>query len=79
MGDWSEHRDPTVKEAWNALRMIREAILNVDGWPDDYPVPDVGLKLVCSECGGKHIETRPNWRERPGRSIPRTTLAPTTQ
>ena len=41
----------------------REAIINVDGWPDDYPVPDVGLRLVCSQCGGKDISTRPNWRE----------------
>jgi hypothetical protein len=39
------------------------ARLNVDGWPADVPVPDVGLGLVCSACGGKEIETRPDWRE----------------
>jgi hypothetical protein len=26
------------------------------------PVPDVGLRLICSECGGKEIETRGDMR-----------------
>jgi hypothetical protein len=40
-----------------------EAVVNVDSLADELPVPDVGLKLKCSQCGGKQIETRPNWRE----------------
>jgi hypothetical protein len=39
------------------------AIVNVDTWPENYPVPDVGLKLRCSQCNGREIETRPNWLE----------------
>jgi hypothetical protein len=26
-------------------------------------MPDVGLKLRCSQCGGREIETPPNWLE----------------
>lgn len=41
-----------------------EASVNVDGWPDDMPVPDVGLKLRCSRCGGRNIKTIPDWANR---------------
>jgi hypothetical protein len=41
------------------------AIVNVDDWPAEVSVPDVGLRLRCSACGGKDIDTRPNWAERP--------------
>jgi hypothetical protein len=41
-----------------------ESSINVDGWPDDMPVPDVGLKLKCSRCGSKDIKTIPDWSDR---------------
>ena len=31
----------------------------------DYPVPDVGARMRCS-CGGRDIETRPNWPDNLG-------------
>jgi hypothetical protein len=40
-----------------------EALVNVDSLPDDFPVPDVALRLRCSVCHSKRIGTRPNWRE----------------
>jgi len=43
-----------------------EAVLEADQWPAEMPVPDIGLKLRCSACGGQEIATRPNWR---GQSI----------
>ena len=36
---------------------------NADHLPDDLPVPDVALRMRCSKCGSKEIETRPEWRE----------------
>jgi hypothetical protein len=39
------------------------AVINVDGLPDDYLVPDIALKLRCSRCGGRQIKTIPNWLE----------------
>jgi hypothetical protein len=46
-----------------------EGVLDVQRWPADTPVPDVGLKLRCSACGGRDIDTRPNWLERGGRRM----------
>ncbi len=39
-----------------------------------YPVPDVGVRMRCS-CGGRDIETRPNWPDNLG-VITRHTDAP---
>jgi hypothetical protein len=41
----------------------RTAVGNVDGLADTLPVPDVALKLRCSECDGRRIKTIPNWLE----------------
>ena len=41
----------------------QHAVLNADHLPADLPVPDVALRLKCSRCGSKDIETRPEWRE----------------
>src|SRR5829696_7661526 len=43
-----------------------EAVLGVQRWPADTPVPDVGLRLRCSACGGRDVDTRPNWLDRGG-------------
>ena len=37
--------------------------LNVDDLPDDFPVPDVALRLRCSACGSRNVKTQPDWRE----------------
>jgi Mn-containing catalase len=31
--------------------------------PDDFPVPDVALRLRCSTCGSRNVKTVPAWRE----------------
>ncbi|MCG8355457.1 MAG: hypothetical protein MI920_07810 [Kiloniellales bacterium] len=28
---------------------------------DDWPVPEVGAQLRCSDCGSKDVATRPAW------------------
>jgi hypothetical protein len=38
-------------------------VVDVTGFPDDYPVPDVALKLRCSACGSKQIRVRLNAAE----------------
>jgi hypothetical protein len=30
---------------------------------DDMPVPNVGLRLHCSRCGGRNVTTMANWSE----------------
>ncbi len=32
-----------------------EGVVDVSGFPDDFPVPDVALKLRCSACGSRRI------------------------
>jgi hypothetical protein len=43
------------------------ATVNVDALPDSLYVPDVALRMRCSACGSKRIDTRPNGREHGGR------------
>jgi hypothetical protein len=39
----------------------RSADVNVDLLSETMHVPDVGQRLRCSSCGGKHVSTRPAW------------------
>jgi hypothetical protein len=48
---------------------LHKADVNVDALPETIGVPETGLRLRCSQCGGKRIDTRPAWhtgRQRPG-------------
>ena len=40
-----------------------EGSVNVDHLPDDFPVPNVALRLRCSACGSRNVKTVPNWNE----------------
>ena len=44
-----------------------EAILNVETWPDQVPVPTFGPRMVCTKCGMIGADARPNWQEQPTR------------
>ena len=45
-----------------------QATIDVSSYPGDTPVPWFAGKVVCARCaaGGKRIDVRPNWKERPG-------------
>ena len=43
--------------------MREHGSVNVDHLPDDFPVPDVALRLRCSACGSRNMKTQPNWRK----------------
>jgi hypothetical protein len=38
-----------------------QASVDVSDLPGDVAVPDVRLRLRCSQCGKKPAETRPDW------------------
>jgi hypothetical protein len=42
---------------------LHTGLLEVSGYPADTAVPSCGPRMVCSACGGKRINVRPNWKE----------------
>jgi hypothetical protein len=40
------------------------AVLVVDPWPDDVPVPSFAPRMVCTGCGIVGADARPHWRDR---------------
>jgi predicted DNA-binding ribbon-helix-helix protein len=42
-----------------------EATMSVDDYADAIELPSFAPRMVCSKCGGKRIEVRPNWKEMP--------------
>jgi hypothetical protein len=39
-------------------------LIEVSGYHDDIEIPSWRAK--CSKCGGKRVDVRPNWKEKPG-------------
>ena len=48
-----------------------QGLIDVSGYPADTEVPNFASKVVCAKCGasGRHIDVRPNWKERPHESL----------
>ena len=42
---------------------LHRAQLDVDGYPDDVPVPWFGPRMACTKCGIIGADARPNWKE----------------
>jgi hypothetical protein len=63
LGNMREHGIRSIDAFCQAIGCGHASTVNVNGMPDDLPVPDVGLRLRCSHCGGRAIHTRPNWAE----------------
>jgi hypothetical protein len=51
----------------SCLLCHHRAVLAVDRWPDQAPVPAFGPRMVCTGCGIVGADARPNWREQPPR------------
>jgi hypothetical protein len=45
----------------------REAVLNVDAYPDHETVPSFTRRMLCTRCGTIGADARPSWREKPER------------
>ena len=43
---------------WNCHH---SAVLDVDGYGDDKPVPSFGPRLICTRCGTIGCDARPHW------------------
>lgn len=51
----------TVSAFYKAQSCRHDAVTLLVSWPDDMAIPDMALKLRCSECGGRQISTMPDW------------------
>ncbi|PVE24915.1 hypothetical protein DC522_08320 [Microvirga sp. KLBC 81] len=55
-----EYGARSVEATCQTLGCGQEAIVNMDGRPDEISVPDIGLKLKCSRCGSRDIKIIPD-------------------
>jgi hypothetical protein len=46
----------TVAAFCEAQGCGHNAIISLDGWPDDAAIPDMALRLHCSKCGSRKIK-----------------------
>jgi hypothetical protein len=42
-----------------------EAVFSADDYPDEVGLPSFRSSTTCGECGGKHVDVQPNWKEQP--------------
>jgi hypothetical protein len=40
------------------------AVIDVDGYGDEIPVPTFGPRMLCTYCGAIGCDARPNWTDR---------------
>ena len=63
LGNMREHGVRSVAAICQEVNCGHSGAVNVDGLPDDVPVPDVALRLWCSACSSRNVKTQPDWRE----------------
>jgi hypothetical protein len=64
-------RERGINTLWATCQQIgcgHEAKVDASRWPNDFPVPDIGLRLRCSKCGGRNDYTMPTGRRATGTS-----------
>jgi hypothetical protein len=57
-------REQGINTLWASCQRIgcgHEAKIDASRFPDNMPVPDVGLRLRCSKCGGRNVTTIADW------------------
>jgi hypothetical protein len=67
LGNMREHGVRSVLAICQRTSCGRAASINVDELPDDFPVPDVSLRLRCSKCGSRQVKTQPDRDRADGR------------
>jgi hypothetical protein len=53
----------TVAAFCEARGCHHDAVVSLDDWPDEMPIPDMALHLRCSKCGGCQIKIMINVKE----------------
>jgi hypothetical protein len=61
----SNMRQQGVRPLWvKCVICHRDAVVNVDRYGGDVPVPAFGPRMVCTGCGIVGASARPHWQER---------------
>jgi hypothetical protein len=63
LGNMREHGGRSVAAHCQETNCGHSASINVNDLPDDFPVPDVSLRLRCSACGSRNVKTQPDWKQ----------------
>ena len=63
LGNMREHGVRSVAAHCQEPTRGHSGSVNADHLPDDFPVPDVSLRLPCSACGSRNVKTQPDWSE----------------
>jgi hypothetical protein len=42
-----------------------QALIDASSYPDDVEVPAFQRRAKCDKFGGRKVDVRPNWKERP--------------
>jgi hypothetical protein len=63
LANMREHGVRSVAAHCQVVGCGHSASVNVDGLPDDFPVPDAALRLRCSRCGSRNVKTQPDWKQ----------------
>lgn len=63
LGNMREHGVRSVLAICHRTSCGHSGSVNVDALPDDFPVPNVSLRLRCSACDSRNVKTQPDWRE----------------
>jgi hypothetical protein len=58
LGNMREHGVRSVLALCREASCDHSSSINVDSLPDDFPVPDVSLRLRCSACGSRNVKTQ---------------------
>ena len=51
-------------------RCSHQAVLDVERYPDEIPVPSFGPRMMCTRCGFVGADARPNWKEAKPYGVP---------
>jgi len=59
----------------NSIACDHSVAMNADHMPDETPIQPLGTRMVCSRCGHRGADVRPDWsphtnKLQPGTSVP---------
>jgi hypothetical protein len=70
LSNMREHGCRSLLVYCGAMECNHSAEFNADHLPDDTPIRPLGRRMVCTHCGHRGAEVRPDWRPHTNRKRP---------